>query len=78
MSLTANPHRQLTDSEAAILQKALGQLKWVAGMSRSEISFKVTQASTRIENATINYLFSPNKVLKYIKKLHQVKSNIPR
>ena len=78
MSLTANPHRQLTDSEAAILQKALGQLKWVAGMSRSEISFKVTQARTRIENATINYLFSPNKVLKYIKKLHQVKSNIPR
>ena len=52
MSLTANPHRQLTDSEAAILQKALGQLKWVVGMSRPEISSKVTQTSTRIKNAT--------------------------
>lgn len=57
---------QLTESETAILQKALGQFNWVAGMSRLE-TFKVCESSERIKNATISDLISLTKVIRSLK-----------
>ena len=64
---TTNPYIKLTDSEAVILQKALRQLNWVAGMSRPEVSFKVSETSTSTKNATVSDLISLNKIIKYLK-----------
>ena len=62
-----NPHRQLTKSETTILQNALGQLNWVAGLPFPKISFKVSKKSTRIKKATITDLINVNNNIKNIK-----------
>ena len=55
----------VTDDERTKLRSALGQLYWLAGISRPEIS-------TNIKNATVSDLLGINKLIKHVKeeKMH--------
>ena len=62
-----NPHRSLTKEETTSFRASLRKLKWLAGMTRPEISFEVCQISTRVKNATVADILSINKVIKFVK-----------
>ena len=50
-----------------MLREVIGQLNWLAGISRPDISFDVCQASTRIEDATVADVIVVNKIVRKIK-----------
>lgn len=56
-----NPRRKRTESE--------GQLARVAGMSHTEISFKIRETSMWIRNKSISDLISLDKVIQYFKTI---------
>ena len=43
----------LTDEKKSFHREAIGQLNWVAGTSRPDISFPVCEASTKVNSATV-------------------------
>ena len=57
----------LTEQEVAQLRRAIGQMNWVAGISRPDISFSVCEASTNIKHSTVDSLLRMNKIIKYVK-----------
>ena len=58
----------VTDDETKKLRSALGQLNWLAGISRPEISFDICEASTKVKNATVSDLLGINKLIKLVKE----------
>ena len=57
----------ITDEEKSFYRGAIGQLNWVAGTSRPDISFAVCEASTKVNNATVADLLRINKTIKKLK-----------
>ena len=52
-----------------MLRGVVGQLSWLAGISRPDISFDSCQASTRIKNATVADVLVVNKIVQKIKNV---------
>ena len=63
---TSDKLRQLTDHERTLLRKALGQLNWLANISRPEISFTVSEISSRVNSSSVSDLLSVNKAIKFV------------
>ena len=57
----------ITDEEKSFYRGAIGQLNWVAGTSRPDISFAVSEASTNVNSATVADLLTINKTIKKLK-----------
>ena len=54
MSIQRADQQQLLDeSDLKLLRSAQGQLNWIAGIPRPEISYYLCELSTHIKNATI-------------------------
>ena len=68
VSLSKDPSEPITDKERKLLRAAVGQLNWLAGISRPDLSFDVCQLSTRISQATIRDLIDANKVIRKAKQ----------
>ena len=49
-------------------RNAVGQLNWVAVISRPDINFSVCGASTKFKQATLADVLYVNKIIKNIKK----------
>ena len=60
-------YHPLSKEETTLLRGALRKLNWVAGMTRSEISFHVCEISTKIKTTAISDIISVKKVIKFIK-----------
>ena len=67
-SRMSNSKEPLEKSEKTALRAVLGQLNWLSGMSRPEISFMVSNISSRISSATIHDILEVNKVVKFVKQ----------
>ena len=52
-----------------IAKKALGQINWVTGMTRPEISYHIGKISARVKNGTPSDVHTINKAIKYIKNI---------
>ena len=63
----SNRNRTLIAEEVRKLRSTLGQLNWLACTSRPEISFAVSDLSSKVKSATVNELIEVNKVVKFIK-----------
>ena len=57
----------INDVERFKMRQSLGKLNWLACMSRPEISFTVSNVSTRITTATIDDVKLINKTIKFLK-----------
>ena len=57
----------LTEAEITQYKSAVGQLHWVAEISRPDISFSVCKASTKFKNATVADLYYVNKIIRNVK-----------
>ena len=55
-------YHPLSKEETTLLRGALRKLNWVAGITRSEISFHVCEISIKIKTTTIFDIISVNKV----------------
>ena len=68
-------YHPLSKEETTLLRGALRKLNWVAGMTRSEISFHVCEISIKIKTTTISDIISVNKV--YITSVNSSLSRTP-
>ena len=57
----------LTEAERTQYRSVVGQLNWVAGISRSDISFSVCEASTKFKNVTVADIYYVNKTFRTVK-----------
>ena len=57
----------LNVSEFKSLRSLVGQLGWLAGVSRPDISFAVSEASSALKNAVIEDIINVNKIVKHVK-----------
>ena len=56
----------VNEAERSQIRQAIGRLNWVAGMTRPEISFTVSEISSRIGSATLDDIKRINKTIKFI------------
>ena len=61
----------LPNKEKTSYRSAVGQLNWVAGISRPETSCSFCEASTKFKQATVADILYVNKILKKSKKLQK-------
>ena len=59
--------RLLCDKELTSYRATLGQLNWLANISRPDISFQVSYLSSKIQNATVSDAKDVNKLIKFVK-----------
>ena len=59
-------HERILPAEEKQLRSLIGQLNWLSGISRPEVSFDVSAMTSRIKDATIEDLLYCNKVLKQV------------
>ena len=64
---TSNSSRELVEVEKTLLRGALGQLNWLSGITRPEISFSVSEISSRITSSNVGDILSINKTIKFVK-----------
>ena len=64
-----NKNTPLTPSELTMLRRSIGQLNWLACMSRPDISFDVSVISYNITSATVNDIIHANKIINRVQKL---------
>ena len=57
----------LTDKEKTLCRRIVGQLNWIAGISRPDVSFYICEASTKLNNSTISDAVKINKIVRYVK-----------
>ena len=57
----------LSNEEKMSYRSVVGQLNWVAGISRPDISFPVCEASTKFKQATVADVLYVNKIVKNVK-----------
>ena len=62
-----NKSEKLDEKHVTELRGALGKLNWLAGMSRPEISFDVSEISSRVLTSTVADILAVNKVIKFAK-----------
>ena len=62
-----NPHQPLDAQQKSDLRSAIGQLNWIANITRPEISFQVSSISANITKATIADIKETNKIIKFVK-----------
>ena len=66
--------RSLSDNEKSYLRGVIGQLNWVACVTRPDVSFDISQASSRIKHATVKDVLDINKIIKRVKsKVNYIK-----
>ena len=63
----ANKLADLSNDEITLLRGALGQLNWLANMTRPDISLAVSKLRTNIKKSTIADIREVNKVSKHVK-----------
>ena len=61
-------NNSLLSNEEKTYRSAVGQLNWVAGISRPNISFSVCKATTKFTQATVVDVLYVNKIIKNVKK----------
>ena len=66
----------LSDEEFKELRATVGQLLWVSGQTRSDISFDTCQLSSSLKSATVEDQFRANKTIKKLKST-EVKLRFP-
>ena len=59
--------RSLSESEKSYVRSVIGQLNWVACVTRPDLSFDVSHASSRIMHATVKDVVDINKIIKRVK-----------
>ena len=64
----SNLQRKLTENEKSLLRSAIRQLSWLANISRLEISFQVSNISSKIVDATKSDIKEINKIVKFAKE----------
>ena len=64
----SNPQQKLTENEKSLLRSAIGQLNWLANISIPEISFQVSNISSKVEDATTSDIKETNKINKFVKE----------
>ena len=57
----------LIDKEKTLCRRIVGQLNWIAGISRPDVSFYICEASTKLNNSTISDAVKINKIVRYVK-----------
>ena len=62
-----NKNMSLDKKHVTALRGAIGKLNWLAGMSRPEISFDVSEISSRILTSTVADILRVNKIIKFVK-----------
>ena len=62
-----NKKDSLTKTEIRQLRGAIGQMNWLSGISRPEISYDVCEASTNLKNANVDSLLKMNKIIRNVK-----------
>ena len=62
-----DPQKRLNDDEVKLLRSALGQLNWIANMTRPDISFTVSKVSAHIKDAAVSHVKEINKLIKHVK-----------
>eukprot|EP00112_Aurelia_sp_Birch-Aquarium-sp1_P024403 Seg770.3 transcript_id=Seg770.3/GoldUCD/mRNA.D3Y31 product="Retrovirus-related Pol polyprotein from transposon RE1" protein_id=Seg770.3/GoldUCD/D3Y31 len=60
-------HDDLNESEKTTLRETTGQLNWISGQSRPDISYDVLDLSISIKNAKVSHLNQANKIIKKVK-----------
>ena len=60
----------LTPSEKTLYRSIVGQLNWVAGISRPGISFAVCESSTKFIHATVADKIYVNMIIRKFKSSH--------
>ena len=60
-------HENLNTKELKSFRSLIGQSGWVAGQSRQEITFQISELSSKIKHATIEDLIRAMKILMRIK-----------
>ena len=60
----------LIDKEKTLCRRIVGQLNWMAGISRPDVSFYICEASTKLNNSTISDAVKINKIARYVKSTH--------
>ena len=63
-----NPQQPLDPKETSSLRSALGQLNWLANMTRPDISYTVSRVSGHIKHATVADIKEVNKLIKHVKE----------
>ena len=64
--MSENQYR-LSNEETTMLRGVLGQLNWIANMTRPDISYTVSSLSSCITHATIADIKTANKAVKFVK-----------
>ena len=67
----------VTDEERSMMRSVIGQLNWLAGITRPDLSFEVCQFSSRVKNATVEDIVQLNKVVFRAQK-HNVSIRFPK
>ena len=60
-------HDDLNESEKTTLREIIGQLNWISGQSRPDISFEVLDLSVSVKGAQVSHLNQANKIIKKVK-----------
>ena len=56
----------ISDAERTQLRAIIGQLNWIAGMSRPDLSFDVCKLSSNIKKAKVSHMLYAYKVVKHV------------
>ena len=67
----------MSNEEKTSYRSAVGQLNWVAEISRPDISFSVCEASTKFKQATVADVLYVNKIIKNVKNFKNA-INLPQ
>ena len=62
----------LTPSEKTLYRSIVGQLNWVAGISRPGISFAVCESSTKFTHATVADIIYVNMIIRKLKLFYSI------
>ena len=61
-------HKNLNKQETSKLRCAIGQLNWLANITRLEISYQVSNIGSEIKEATTKTIKEVNKIIKFVKE----------
>ena len=62
-----NKETKVDQEERKLLREVIGQLNWLAGITRPDISYDVCKTSTKVKDATISDVLNVNKIVKKVK-----------
>ena len=62
-----NKETKVDQEEKKLLRGVIGQLNWLAGITRPNISYNVCEASTKVKDATIADVLNVDKIVRKVK-----------